>query len=110
VIRLTPLISASSKWTQHRVVKLTTSVEAMVKPELAEGLSLRLWGSDSLVISPIGISIDNDGKVYYTTTNRQKHSEFDIRGHRDWEIESIALQTIEDKRAFLSERVVTGKQ
>ena len=81
--------------------RLTASIEAMVKPELAEGLSLRLWGVDSLVISPIGISIDNDGKLYYTTTNRQKNSEFDIRGHRQWEIESIALQTIEDKRAFL---------
>src|SRR6188474_559671 len=81
--------------------RLTASIEAMVKPELAEGLSLRLWGTDSLVISPIGISIDNDGKLYYTTTNRQKNSEFDIRGHRNWEIESITLQTIEDKRAFL---------
>ncbi len=30
-------------------------------------------------------------------TNRQKSSEFDIRAHRDWEIESIALQSIEDK-------------
>src|SRR3546814_4423985 len=30
-----------------------------------------------------------------------KHSEFDIRGHRDWEIASISLETIEDKRAFL---------
>lgn len=41
------------------------------------------------------------GRIYYTTTNRQKNSEFDIRGHRDWEIASISLQSIEDKRAFL---------
>ncbi len=84
-----------------KVSKLAASIEAMVKPELADGLSVRLWGTDSLVVSPIGIYIDNDGKLYYTTTNRQNHSEFDIRGHHDWEIESIALQTIEDKRAFL---------
>lgn len=84
-----------------KLSRLAASIEAMVKPVLAEGLSLRLWGTDSLVISPIGISIDNDGKLYYTTTNRQKNSEFDIRGHRQWEIESIALQTIEEKRAFL---------
>ena len=80
---------------------LADSITAAVKPELAEGLSLKLWGIDSLVISPIAIDIDDQGRLYYTTTNRQKHSEFDIRGHRDWEIPSISLQTVEDRRAFL---------
>ena len=83
------------------VVKLARSIESQVKPELAEGLSLRLWGVDSLVISPIAIDIDDLGKLYYTTTQRQINSEFDIRGHHDWEIASIQLQTIDDKRAFL---------
>lgn len=80
---------------------LADSIGAMVKPELADDLSLTLWGIDSLVISPIAIDIDDQGRVYYTTTDRQKHSEFDIRGHRDWEIPSISLQTVEDRRAFL---------
>ena len=84
-----------------QVLSLVTSIESKVVPELGENLTLRLWGVDSLVISPIAIDIDDDGKLYYTTTNRQKNSEFDIRGHRDWEIESIALQTVDDKRAFL---------
>lgn len=92
-----------------KVNKLAASIEAMVKPELAEGLSLRLWGTDSSVISPIGIFVDADGQVYYTTTNRQKNSEFDIRGHRKWEIESIALQTIEDKRNFLRKELSPEK-
>ena len=81
--------------------RIADSIEAVVKPELAEGLTLKLWGIDSLVISPIAIDIDDHGKLYYTTTNRQKNSEFDIRGHRDWEIPSISLQTVEDRRAFL---------
>lgn len=80
---------------------LAKSIESIVKPELADSLTLQLWGSDSLVISPVAIDIDDSGKVYYTTTNRQKNSEFDIRGHQDWEIASITLQTVEDKRAFL---------
>ena len=84
-----------------KTVQLAKSIESLVTPELAEGLSLKLWGVDSLVISPIAISIDDVGKLYYTTTNRQKNSEFDIRGHRDWEIPSISLQTVEDRRAFL---------
>lgn len=80
---------------------LSDSIGAIVKPQLADSLSLTLWGIDSLVISPIAIDIDDQGRVYYTTTDRQKHSEFDIRGHRDWEIPSISLQTVEDRRAFL---------
>ena len=67
------------------VSKLADSIEAIVKPELADGLTLRLWGTDSLVISPVAIQMDNDGVLYYTTTSRQKNSEFDIRGHREWE-------------------------
>lgn len=80
---------------------LAKSIESLVKPELADSLILRLWGVDSLVISPVAIDIDDLGKLYYTTTNRQKNAEFDIRSHKDWEIASIQLQTVEDRRAFL---------
>lgn len=82
-------------------VKMAASIDSLIKPELADDLTLSLWGVDSLVISPIAIDIDDLGNLYYTTTNRQKNSEFDIRGHQDWEIPSIQLQTIEEKRAFL---------
>lgn len=77
------------------------SIQSLIKPQLADSLTLSLWGIDSLVISPIAIDIDDSGKIYYTTTDRQKNSEFDIRSHHDWEIESIALQNIDDKRNFL---------
>ncbi len=83
------------------VAKMAANIESTIHPELADSLSLNLWGVDSLVISPIAIDIDDEGNLYYSTTNRQKNSEFDIRGHQDWEIPSIQLQTIEDKRAFL---------
>lgn len=84
-----------------QTMKMAASVEAIVKPELDSNLTLQLWGVDSLVVSPIAIDIDDQGRIYYATTNRGKNSEFDIRGHADWEIPSIQLQTIEDKRAFL---------
>lgn len=69
--------------------------------QLAEGLTITLWASDSLAPDPVAMSIDDEGRVYLTRTNRQKNSEFDIRGHRDWMIPSIALQSVEDRRAFL---------
>ncbi|HEX5170885.1 MAG TPA: heme-binding protein, partial [Cyclobacteriaceae bacterium] len=69
--------------------------------QLADGLTIRVWATDSLAPDPIAMSIDDKGRVYLTRTNRQKNSEFDIRGHRDWMTPSIALQTVEDRRAFL---------
>ncbi|CAH0996123.1 hypothetical protein EMA8858_02253 [Emticicia aquatica] len=69
--------------------------------KLTDGVQMTLWASDSLAPDPVSMSIDDQGRVYLIRTNRQKNSEFDIRGHRDWMTESIGLQTVEDRRAFL---------
>nr|WP_229253693.1 hypothetical protein [Dyadobacter sp. NIV53] len=69
--------------------------------KLGDGLKLDLWASDSLAPDPVAITIDDMGRVYLNRTNRQKNSEFDIRGHRNWMTQSIAMQTVEDRRAFL---------
>ena len=66
--------------------------------QVADGLTLTLWASDSLAPDPVAMSIDDEGRVYLTRTNRQKNSEFDIRGHRDWMIPSISLQSVEERR------------
>jgi len=87
--------------TPQQARQLAKAIEATVTPQLAEGFTLSIWGVDSLVADPVAIDVDDYGKLYYTRTNRQKNSEFDIRGHQDWEIESIQLKTIEEKRAFL---------
>lgn len=71
--------------------------------QLADGLTLSLWASDSLAPDPVAMSIDDAGNVYLTRTNRQKNSEFDIRGYRHWMTQSISWQTVEDRRAFLHE-------
>ncbi len=69
--------------------------------KLADGLQMSLWASDSLAPDPVAMAIDEQGRIYLNRTNRQKNSEFDIRGHRDWMTESIGLQSVEDRRAFL---------
>jgi putative heme-binding domain-containing protein len=81
--------------------ELAKKIESTVTPKLAEGLTLKLWGIDSLVADPVALDIDDQGRIYYTRTNRQKNSEFDIRSHQDWEIASIQLKDVEEKRAFL---------
>ena len=81
--------------------KLAKEIRDKTPAKVGEGLELTLWASDSLAPDPVAMSIDDKGRVYLTRTNRQKNSEFDIRGHRDWMIESISLKTVEERRAFL---------
>ncbi len=80
-----------------------------ISAKIAKGLVLSLWATDSLAPDPIAMDIDEAGNVYLTRTNRQKNSEFDIRGYRDWMTPSIALQTVEDRRAFLKETFAPEK-
>lgn len=85
----------------EQAAEMATNIESLVQPDIAEDLKLSIWAVDSLIADPISIQVDDHEKLFYTRTIRQKNSEFDIRGHQDWEIESISLETIEDKRAFL---------
>ncbi|WP_339880319.1 HEAT repeat domain-containing protein [uncultured Algoriphagus sp.] len=87
--------------TKEEITPMVQAAEGGINATLSPGLKLSLWAADSLVYDPISIQVTDDGSLYYTRTNRQKNSEFDIRGHQEWEIESISLQTIEEKRAFL---------
>jgi quinoprotein glucose dehydrogenase len=83
------------------VLKNAKDIRDKTPAKVGEGLQLTLWASDSLAPDPVAMSIDDLGRVYLTRTNRQKSSEFDIRGHRDWMTESISFQSVEDRRAFL---------
>ena len=85
----------------EKAQSLAEEIRDEVNVELADGLQLTLWASDSLVADPIAISMSPSGDIYYTQGNRLEHSEFDIRGHRDWMTESISWQDVEDRRAFL---------
>ncbi|MFN8340218.1 MAG: HEAT repeat domain-containing protein [Cyclobacteriaceae bacterium] len=89
--------------------RMAAIIEPTVSASVDSNLTLRLWAVDSLVADPVSIDIDDVGQLYYTRTNRQKHAEFDIRGHQDWEIESIRLQSIEEKREFLHRALAPEK-
>ncbi|MBV6642505.1 MAG: HEAT repeat domain-containing protein [Cyclobacteriaceae bacterium] len=69
--------------------------------EVEDGLSLKLWASDSLTPDIIALEMDDFGRAYLTRAIRPYNSEFDIRGHRDWMTPSIGFQSVEDRRAFL---------
>ena len=85
------------------------SWQSQVQPELAEGFDIELWASDSLAPDPVAMSIDDWGRVYLSSLNRPKNSEFDIRGYRNWMTRSISFQSVEDRRQFLREEFATEK-
>lgn len=82
---------------------MASKIRGETSVEIAEGLQLDLWASDTLVEDPIAISIDEKGRVFYTSATRQANSEFDIRGHQNWITASISFETVEDRRKFLRE-------
>lgn len=92
-----------------KVAKNAKDIREKTPARVANGLELTLWASDSLAPDPVAMSIDDWGRVYLTRTNRQKSSEFDIRGHRDWMTESISFANVEDRRAFLHKTFATEK-
>ncbi|RTE55497.1 heme-binding protein [Arenibacter aquaticus] len=99
------VIKEDSTTAANRFKEIRENVPAQV----AEGLSLSLWASDSLAPDPVAMSVDDHGNIYLTRTNRQKNSEFDIRGFRHWMTPSIALQSVEDRKNFLHTTFATEK-
>ncbi|MDB4882431.1 MAG: heme-binding protein, partial [Gemmatimonadetes bacterium] len=90
VVRLSP----------DSAVRLSREGRAAVSAEVAPGLELSLWAPETMVADPIGVTFDERGRMFVTSTRRSKRGEIDIRQHPDWMIESITFKDIEDKRAF----------
>jgi putative heme-binding domain-containing protein len=86
---------------QSKVAENAKAIKEKQPIKLISGLKINLWASDSLLQDPVAIAVDDKGAIFVNSTNRNKASEFDIRGHRDWMTESIGFQTVEDRRAFL---------
>ncbi|WP_026952689.1 HEAT repeat domain-containing protein [Algoriphagus mannitolivorans] len=91
--------------TKEQIQPLVEVAQNSINPVLAEGLKLEIWAVDSLVKDPIALQVNDAGDILYSRSPRRNNSEFDIRGHQSWEIRSIAIQTIEDKRAFLRDEL-----
>ncbi len=93
----------------EKAAALSKQIRKEVAAKVIDGLELSLWASDSLVTDPVAISMDPSGGIYYTSGTRLEHSEFDIRGFKDWMTASISFQSVEDRRAFLRETLAIEK-
>lgn len=72
-----------------------------ISTTVSEGLEVSLWAPEKLIGDPVAIDVDHLGRILVTVTGRRRGSVLDIRGHRDWFIESIMMETVEDRRDFL---------
>lgn len=70
-----------------------------------ENLSLQLWASEDLLGDPVSLHMDDSGRAWVTNTHRRRNAEIDIRGLPQWMVESVRMQTLEDRRDFLKEEL-----
>lgn len=94
---------------ETRVTDADFGDEEKVAVELAEGLELKLWAPGPLLSNAVALTFDQHGVAYVSETARRKSSDLDIRQHRDWMVEDIALESIEDTRAFHLDKLATDK-
>jgi len=91
--------------TDQEAEEYATQVHSEMSPTLADSFSVSLWASEKLLGDAIGIDVDDRGRVFVSVTERRRTSEFDIRGHSDWMIESIVLETAGDKKDFIHRKL-----
>lgn len=68
--------------------------------EVASGFEMKLWAPGPFLANAVSISIDNQGAAYVSETRRRKSSDIDIRQHREWMVEDLALQNVDQTREF----------
>jgi quinoprotein glucose dehydrogenase len=95
--------------TDAEVEQAAKSIAQQVNLVTAEGLEVKLWAPEQLLGDPVAISVDNQGRIWTTVTNRSNNSEFDIRSVPHWEIPSMTFETVEDRRRFLRSELAPEK-
>src|SRR5690606_19733158 len=93
----------------EEVEKAAASIAQQVNLVPAAGLEATLWAPEKLLGDPVAISVDNQGRIWATVTNRSNNSEFDIRGVPQWEMASVTFETVEDRRTFLRTELAPEK-
>ncbi|MFO1458880.1 MAG: HEAT repeat domain-containing protein [Verrucomicrobiota bacterium] len=66
-----------------------------------EGLTLTRWAREPQVADPVALAYDDQGVLYVAETARRSTVDIDIRSHREWLVEDLANQSVDDlRRAF----------
>lgn len=89
---------------------LTASVlEASESETIVGGLSRTLVAREPMLKNPVDVSVDVDGSIYVAETARRLAADLDIREFKAWIPHTLALRTVEDRRALYQREVTPGK-
>ncbi len=72
-------------------------------------LTLHRWSGDVNVPDPVACAVDPEGRVYVSSTTRRKVGDLDIREHRMWIPDDVALDSVAAKSAFYKRELAPGK-
>jgi len=63
-----------------------------------KSLKLTQWAKQPMLKNPVALSFDNQGRLFVVETARRGTVDVDIRSHKDWVIDDLSSQTIDDIR------------
>jgi quinoprotein glucose dehydrogenase len=69
------------------------------------GMKTELFAAEPLMANPVAFCIDERGRVYVAETYRQQKGVEDNRFHKDWLIDDLKAQTVEDRIAFFKKHL-----
>ena len=72
-------------------------------------LTVKKWSGAINVPDPVSVAVDPQGRVYVTATTRRKVGDLDIREHRMWVPNDVALSSVAEKSAFYRAVLAPGK-
>lgn len=64
------------------------------------GLQIDLWAAEPLLLNPVSLWVDTQGKVYVAETHRWKSSTYDIRSYTKWWEDDTSCRTVADRDAM----------
>lgn len=91
--------------TDHPPLKGVTPVdnpaEAARRLTVAPGLQASLWAAEPDLENPVSFTFDHRGRCFVAETFRRRTSALDIRIHKRWLEESLAMRSVDDRLNFL---------
>ena len=63
-----------------------------------KSLHLTEWARQPMLLNPVALSFDYEGRLYVVETARRGTVDIDIRSHKEWVIDDLSSETIPQLR------------
>src|SRR5262245_40649698 len=83
--------------------------ELLIKKfQVAPGFKVELFASEPMLGNPVAFTMDEQGRAYVVETHRFNNSVFDITQNTNWLANDLALRTVAERTAFMSNVFATN--